>query len=140
MTAGNGIFASALGVLVPLKSNLLAGTDEYRTSNAYAQLGKTYVRTSRDGERLDACTGETVDVAGQISGGNVGDWVVVRRDTDIIVLSFVDLPRGFVGSSALTEHYRCKAVPTPLSQIYCMVTREAKSLPSVRAPLFSNYE
>ena len=85
----------------------------------------TYVGTSGDGQGLDVGTGEAIDVASQVSRGDISDGVVVRGNTDVIVLALIDLDNAL---SAQPKESAKRAVLTPLSQIYCIVTYMAKLL------------
>lgn len=69
MTARDRVLASTLSVLVPLKGD---------------------VRTRRYGGGLHARAREAVYVAGDVRRGDVGDWVVVWRDSDEVVLTLVN--------------------------------------------------
>lgn len=48
-------------------------------------------RASGDRECVDTRAGKSVDVASHVSGGYIGDRIVVGRDTDVVVLALINL-------------------------------------------------
>ena len=89
MTTRDGVFASPLSMLMPLKAenenNLIM-----RHSETY-EIDLRNIRSSSYGSSFDTRSRKPVDVACEVLRGNICDRVVVGRDAKEVILALIYL-------------------------------------------------